>query len=87
MSVNRDQWGHKINPLNISCKIFKYTIYHWFRECPDRVEDDSEEKQVKLTLFNDELYNCYINKFVGKTLNHALHMIADAQKQYVDCLC
>ena len=74
--VNRDKWGRKTNPLNSSGKISKCTIcqsiYHWFRECPHRVDDDSEEKQIKLTLFNDELYNCYINKFVGETLNHAV---------------
>ena len=76
VSVNRDKWGRKTNPLNSSGKISKCTIcqsmYHWFRECPHRVDDDSEEKQIKLTLFNDELYNSYINKFVGETLNHAV---------------
>ena len=76
VSVNRDKWGRKTNPLNSSGKISKCTIcqsiYHWFRECPHRVDYDSEEKQIKLTLFNDELYNCYINKFVGETLNHAV---------------
>ena len=76
MSVNRDKWWRKTNPLNSSGKISKCTIchsiFHWFRECHHGVEDDSKEKQVKLTLFNDELYNCYINKFVDETLNHAV---------------
>ena len=27
---------------------------------------------VTLTLCKDELCNCYINKFVGETLNHAV---------------
>ena len=30
------------------------------------------QKKNKLTLLNDELCNCYINKFVGETLNHAV---------------
>ena len=30
------------------------------------------QSKNKLTLFNDELYNCYINKFVGETLNHTV---------------
>ena len=29
------------------------------------------QRKNKLTLFNDELYSYYINKFVGETLNHA----------------
>ena len=37
-----------------------------------RVEDDSEEKQVTMTIFNDELCNRYVNKFVSKTLNRAV---------------
>ena len=47
------------------------SIYHWLIECPQRVEDDTEEKQVKLTLCNDELYNCYIGRIVDETLDHA----------------
>ena len=30
------------------------------------------QRKNKLTLFNDGLYNCCINKFVRKTLNHAV---------------
>ena len=50
VSVNRAKWGRKTNPSNSSDKISKCTIcqstYHWFRECPHRIEDDSVEKQV-----------------------------------------
>ena len=50
VSVNKAQWGRKTNPSNSSGKISKCTIcqsiHPWFRECPYRVEDDSEEKQV-----------------------------------------
>ena len=50
MSVNRENWGRKTNPLTSSGKISKYSIcesiYHWFRECRYRVEADSEEKEV-----------------------------------------
>ena len=76
MSVNRDKQRQKNNSINSNGKISKSTIcqliYHWFRECPHRVQDDSEKKQVKLILFNDELCNSYKNKFVGETLNHAV---------------
>ena len=50
VSVNRDKWGGKTSSLNSSGKTSKCTIcqsiHHWFRECPHRVETDSEEKQV-----------------------------------------
>ena len=36
------------------------------------IEQRMIQRKNKLTLSNDELYNCYINKFVGKTLNHAV---------------
>ena len=63
-----------MNPVNSSGNIRKcsicQSIYHWFRDCPHKVDDTST--QVKLSLFTDEVYNCYINKFVGETLNHAV---------------
>ena len=63
-----------MNPVNSSGNITKcsicQSIYHWFRDCPYEVDDTST--QVKLSLFTDEVYNCYINKFVGETLNHAV---------------
>ena len=34
--------------------------------------DDSDGNQVKLSLFSKKVYNCYINKFVRKTFNHAV---------------
>ena len=34
--------------------------------------DDSDGNQVKLSLFSKKVYNCYINKFVMKTFNHAV---------------
>ena len=36
------------------------------------IEQRMIEMKNKLTLFNHELYNSYINKFVGKTLNHTV---------------
>ena len=71
---NTDKYGRKMNPLNSSGNITKcsicQSIYHWVRDCPHKVDDTST--QVKLSLFTDEVYNCYINKFVGETLNHAI---------------
>ena len=68
------KYGHKMNPVNSSGNIKKcsicQSIYHWFRDCPHKLDDTST--QVKLSLFTDEVYNCYINKFVGETLNHAI---------------
>ena len=36
------------------------------------IEQRMIEMKNKLTLFNHKLYNSYINKFVGKTLNHTV---------------
>ena len=71
---NTDKYGRKMNPVNSNGNVKKcsicQSIYHWFRDCPHKLDDTST--QVKLSLFTDEVYNCYINKFVGETLNHAI---------------
>ena len=46
-------------------------VSHWYKECPHKI-DDSDGNQVKLILFSKKVYNCYINKFVRKTFNHAV---------------
>ena len=63
-----------MNPVNSSGNITKcwicQSIYHWFKDCPQEVDNTST--LAKLSLFTDEVCNCYINKFAGETLNHAV---------------
>ena len=73
---NEDKYGWKINPLisnrNITkCSICQ-SICHWFKDCSHKLDDSTDDNHVKLSLFTDDLYNCYIAKFVGETLKHAV---------------
>ena len=47
------------------------SIYHWYKDCPHKL-DDKEVNQVKLSLFSKDVLNAYINRFVGETFNHAV---------------
>ena len=73
--ANIDTYGCKMNPMNISGNIIMCSIcqsmYHCSKKCPYWVEV-SDENQEKVNLFSEGVYNCYINKFVGETLNHAV---------------
>ena len=73
--MNTDKYGRKTNPINSNgnttkCSICQ-SIYHWYKECPHKI-NYADGNQVKLSLFSKEIYNCYINKFVGETFNHAV---------------
>ena len=46
-------------------------IYHWANDCPNKVKEDSSNN-VKITLFTQDVHSCYIEKFVGETLNCAV---------------
>ena len=74
-SMNTDKYGQKTNPINGNGNITKssicHSICHWYKECPHKI-DDADGNQVKLNLFSKEVYNCYTNKFVGETFNHAV---------------
>ena len=75
--MNTDEYGRKSNPVNSNGNITKcstcQSIYHWYKECPYKIDanDDADGNQVKLSLFSKEVYDCYMNKFVGETFNHA----------------
>ena len=75
LKKNFDKWRQKINPLgksgNISrCAMCQF-IYHWANHCPNKVKEDSSNN-VKITLFTQDVHNCYLEKFVGETLNCAV---------------
>ena len=57
------------------------SMYHWYKECPHRAKV-ADENQVKLSLLSKDVHNCYINKFVSETLNHAV-LDKDAAKLFV----
>ena len=72
-SENYDKFGQKRNSLDKSgrisrCVICK-SIYHWATDCPNKVQDISD---VNITLFRQEMHECYMTKFVGETLNCAV---------------
>ena len=73
--MSTDKYDRKTNAVNSNGNIAKcsicQSIYHWFKECPHQI-DDAVGNQLKLSLFSKEVYNCYINKFVGETFNHAV---------------
>ena len=73
-SENYDKFGWKTNLLDKSgrisrCVICK-SIYHWANDCPNKVQDTSDD--VNITLFNPKMHECYMTKFVGETLNCAV---------------
>ena len=73
-SENYDKFGQKTNQLDKSgrisrCVICK-SIYHWANDCPNKVQDTSDD--VNITLFSQEMHECYMTKFVGETLNCAV---------------
>ena len=84
-SVNTNKYGCKINLMSSSGNITKsficQSIYHWYKECPHRAKV-SDKNLVKLSLLSKVVYNCYINKFVTETLNHAV-LDKDAAKLFV----
>lgn len=77
-----DSRGRKLNPLDANgnpskCSICQ-SIFHWVRDCKEKVEirdqpqqQHQPEFQVQL-LCTKELHKCYIEKFVGETLNSAV---------------
>ena len=73
-SENYDKWGQNTNLLDKSgkvthCLICK-SIYHWVYSCPNKVKGMLED--VNITLFTQELHECYIEKFVDETFNYAV---------------
>ena len=73
-SENYDKWGQKTNPLDksgkVTCCLICKSIYDWANSCPNKVKDTS--KDVNITLFTQEMHECYIAKFVDETFNCAV---------------
>ena len=44
------------------------SIYHWFKDCPHNVQGSNS----KVTLFTQEVQKCYVQNFLGETLNLAV---------------
>ena len=50
------------------------SIYHWAKDCPDRVKKEmhNDEDSSHVTLFNNDIENCYIESFLSETINKAI---------------
>ena len=46
--------------------------FHWINECPYNQERRKGSKEVYIQLFAQEIHDCYIEQFVGETLNSAV---------------
>ena len=72
---NYDRWGQRTNALDKSghtlCYAIFQSIYHWDNDCPNKVKEE-QLSHVKTTLFTQDIHKCYIEKFVGETLNCAV---------------
>ncbi len=63
----------KKNPLDAfgntsKCAICQ-SIFHWARDCPDKLH---QQEEVQITLFTSAVQDCYIESFVGETLSCAV---------------
>ena len=63
---NRIQW---ITLEKFRCAICQ-SILHWARECPHNESNNPSENKV--TLFTQEVPKCFIENFLGETLNLAV---------------
>ena len=43
--------------------------YHWANEFHNRHDDDDDDDKINVTLFSQEIFECYNRKFEGETLN------------------
>ena len=53
-----------------SCCLICKSIYHWANSCPNQVKITLED--VNITLFTQEMHECYIEKFLGEAFNCAV---------------
>ena len=60
----------KKNPRNTVCVICK-SIYHYARDCPDKDKKDAGNDD-SMSLFNNDVKDCYLETFLGETLNKAI---------------
>ena len=60
-----------VNGYTSKCIICK-SIFHWAKDCPDRNKEEVPGDKDKVILFNEEIENCYIETFLGETINKAI---------------
>ena len=64
--------SRRVNPSNHHGRVSRCTIcqsvYHWFKDCPHNVQGSNS----KVTLFTHEVQKCYVQNFLGETLNLAV---------------
>ena len=60
----------KKNPRNTVCVICK-SIYHYARDCPDKDKKEAGNDD-SMSLFNNDVKDCYLETFLGETLNKAI---------------
>ena len=63
--------SRRVNPSNQYGRISRaicQSIYHWFKDCPHNVQGSNS----KVTLFTHEVQKCYVQNFLGETLNLAV---------------
>ena len=64
----------KLNPVNSSGKVLRcsvcQSIYHFAKDCPHNEYNKLNENKV--TLFTQEVQKCFIENFLGETLNLAV---------------
>ena len=61
--------------------VISQSIYHWANKCPDWHDDDDDDdddddvdddsSKINVTLFSQEIFECYNTKFIREILNGA----------------
>ena len=57
--------------------VISQSIYHWTNKCPDWHDDDDDDdddddsSKINVTLFSQEIFECYNTKFIREILNGA----------------
>ena len=72
-SGNNSEQIDRGNPVHSSgnssrCAIC-HSVYHWARDCPDKVKNPGN---VEITLFCKEIEECCLESFLGESFNSAL---------------
>ena len=70
-SLQRQRNPPDVNGYTSRCIICK-SIFHWAKDCPDRNKEEVSGDKHKVILFNEEIENCYIETFLGETINKAI---------------
>ena len=60
-----------VNGYTSKCIICK-SIFHWAKDCPDKNKEEVSGDKDKVILFSEEIESCYIETFLGETMNKAV---------------